>query len=125
MNAHVLPVKTTDAAGLLKAMGNERRLCVLLHLAEGEKAVGELETLVGLSQSALSQHLALLRLEGLVQTRRQAQTIFYSLRGEAVTAVLSLLARICPADPDVAGVGGHAAPTPIRRPADVAGMGRP
>ncbi|MFV3076463.1 ArsR/SmtB family transcription factor [Niveispirillum fermenti] len=125
MNAPVLPVKTTDAAALLKAMGNERRLCVLLHLAEGEKAVGELETLVGLSQSALSQHLALLRLEGMVQTRRQAQTIFYSLRGEAVTAVLSLLARIYPVDADPMADDGHAAPAPIRRPAAAAGMGRP
>lgn len=91
-----LPVKTAAAAALLKAMGNERRLSILLHLSQGEKSVGELETLVGLSQSALSQHLAVLRQERVVRTRRQAQTIFYRLDGEAVTAVLSLIRRLFP-----------------------------
>lgn len=97
MNAPALPVKTDQAAALLKAMGNERRLCILLHLADGEKTVGALERLVGLSQSALSQHLAVLRLEQVVRTRRQAQTIFYALNGEPVAAVLSALSRIYPA----------------------------
>ena len=69
----------TDAAQLLKALANEKRLMILCLLAEGERSVGELNALLDLSQSALSQHLALLREEGLVQTRREAQTIHYSL----------------------------------------------
>ncbi|OYQ32282.1 hypothetical protein CHU95_15845 [Niveispirillum lacus] len=97
MDAATLTVKTNAAAALLKAMGNERRLSILLYLSQGEKSVGELEQLVGLSQSALSQHLAVLRQEGLVCTRRQAQTIFYRLDGETVSAVLTLVRRHFPA----------------------------
>jgi DNA-binding transcriptional ArsR family regulator len=80
-----------DASKLLKAMGNERRLLILCHLALGEKSVGELESLVELSQSALSQHLARLRRDGLVRTRRSAQTIYYSLKGEEAAAVMKVL----------------------------------
>lgn len=68
-----------DAAQLLKALANENRLQVLCLLAEGERSVGEINALLDLSQSALSQHLAVLREEGLVQTRREAQVIYYSL----------------------------------------------
>ena len=82
------------ASRLLKAMGNRRRLHILSLLEAGERRVGELESLVGLSQSALSQHLARLRRDGLVTTRRQAQTIFYSLAGDEVRAVLTALARV-------------------------------
>jgi len=79
------------ASELLKAMGNEHRLLILCHLLHGEKSVGELEKLIGLSQSALSQHLARLRRDSLVQTRRAAQTIYYSLAGKEAQAVLSTL----------------------------------
>ncbi|KAF1721271.1 ArsR/SmtB family transcription factor [Pseudoxanthomonas wuyuanensis] len=68
-----------EAAQLLKALANEKRLLVLCLLAEGERSVGDLNALLDLSQSALSQHLAVLREEGLVATRRDAQSIFYSL----------------------------------------------
>lgn len=68
-----------DAARLLKAIANENRLMMLCTLAEGERSVGELNAGLDLSQSALSQHLALLREDGLVHTRRDAQTIYYSL----------------------------------------------
>ena len=68
-----------EAAKLLKALANERRLQVLCLLADGERSVGEVNELLDLSQSALSQHLAVLRQEGLVVTRREAQTIRYSL----------------------------------------------
>src|SRR3546814_5445064 len=71
------------ASSLLKAMGNERRFTVLCHLAERERSVGDLERLIGLSQSALSQHLARLRRDGLVTTRRNAQTIYYALDGRS------------------------------------------
>ena len=68
-----------DAARLLRALANEKRLMLLCALGEGEQSVGELNARVDLSQSALSQHLAVLREDGLVGTRREAQTIYYSL----------------------------------------------
>lgn len=74
MQAHA-----SDAARLLKALANEKRLQILCLLAEGERSVGDINDLLDLSQSALSQHLAVLREENLVRTRREAQTIFYSL----------------------------------------------
>lgn len=80
------------ASRLLKAMSNESRLVVLSTLAEkGESSVGSLEPTVGLSQSALSQHLARLRRDGLVTTRRDAQTIYYSLASDDVRTVLRAL----------------------------------
>lgn len=80
-----------EAVTLLKAMSNENRLLVLCQLAKGEKCVGDLEKAVGLSQSALSQHLARLSHDGIVQARRSAQNIFYSLRGDAPERVITLL----------------------------------
>lgn len=69
-----------EVAGLLKAMGNQRRLMVLCQLAEhGEMRVGDLALAVGLSQSALSQHLGLLRQEGLLAFRREAQVLWYRI----------------------------------------------
>ena len=78
-------------AKMLKAMGKEKRLEILYNLSEQELNVGELEKIVGLSQSALSQHLAVLRAENIVKTRRVAQTIFYSIRSDKVLKVLQLL----------------------------------
>jgi ArsR family transcriptional regulator, virulence genes transcriptional regulator len=80
-----------EAAQLLKALANERRLQVLCLLAGGERSVGEINELLDLSQSALSQHLAVLREEGLVATRREAQTIFYSLTPGPAGAVMQTL----------------------------------
>lgn len=68
-----------DAARLLKTLGNEKRLMILCLLVDGERSVGDLNAQLDLSQSALSQHLAVLRTDGLVRTRRDAQTILYSL----------------------------------------------
>lgn len=80
-----------DAARLLKALANERRLMLLCLLAEGERSVGQLNDALDLSQSALSQHLALLRQDGLVVTRREAQTIYYALApGPAMLVVATL-----------------------------------
>lgn len=79
------------AVNLLKAFSNEKRLAIICALYQGEKCVGELEHLINLSQSALSQHLARLRRDGLVDTRRDAQTIYYSLKNEAAEAVLRCL----------------------------------
>lgn len=79
------------AANLLKSMGNPARLMVLCQLTVGEKSVGELERAVPMSQSALSQHLALLRMRKLVKTRRAGQSIYYSLSGVEASAILATL----------------------------------
>ena len=84
----------SPGARLLKAMGNEKRLKILYYLSEKELNVGELEKLIGLSQSALSQHLAVLRAENMVKTRRSAQTIYYSLQGDKVRRVLDVIEQI-------------------------------
>ena len=81
----------SDAAGLMKALGNESRLMILCILAEGEQSVSELNAIVPLSQSALSQQLARLRQQGLVKTRRESQTIFYSLADGPADRVITLL----------------------------------
>jgi DNA-binding transcriptional ArsR family regulator len=83
-----------DAAQMLKALGNEQRLLILCNLLERPLSVGELNQRLSLSQSALSQHLALLREAGYVETRREAQTIHYSLPDGPVTRVLALLEDI-------------------------------
>lgn len=80
-----------SGAKMLKAMGNEKRLEILFQLYDKEQNVGELEKVVGLSQSALSQHLAVLRGENLVKTRRNAQTIYYSIKSDKAIKVLDLL----------------------------------
>lgn len=83
-----------DAAGLLKALANERRLMILCLLAEGERSVHEINEIVGLSQSALSQHLAVLRDEGLVHTRREAQAVYYAIEPGPACEVIRTLHRI-------------------------------
>ena len=86
-----LQQRASDASALMKAMSNENRLMILCNLLHGEKTVGELEHGIGLSQSALSQHLAVLRENHLVSTRRDAQSIFYSLAGGEARAVIETL----------------------------------
>jgi ArsR family transcriptional regulator len=89
--------KANEAAALLKALAHKARLMVLCQLTEGEHAVGALQAGSGLSQSALSQHLAKLREEGLVATRREGQTIYYRLADPKAARVLETLAAIyCP-----------------------------
>ena len=89
-----------DAAQLLKALANENRLQVLCLLASGERSVGEINALLDLSQSALSQHLAVLRNDGLVNTRREGQTILYALAdGPALRVIETLHGIYCGADP--------------------------
>lgn len=89
-----------QASALLKAMSNERRLLILCHLSRGEHSVSELCELVDVSQSALSQHLAKLRHDDLVKTRRDAQTIYYSLKGPAVSRILDTLYELYCAEAD-------------------------
>ncbi|NND66245.1 MAG: winged helix-turn-helix transcriptional regulator [Halioglobus sp.] len=86
-----------QAAQLLKKMANEHRLLVLCALADGEMSVSELNAVIPLSQSALSQHLAALRAAGLVQTRRESLSVYYRLQGEAAIKVIEVLQSIyCP-----------------------------
>jgi ArsR family transcriptional regulator len=89
-----LQSKAAKASEFLKALGNPHRLMILCELLEGERSVGELEAAVGLRQSALSQHLARLRQERLVATRREGQTIRYRLADPAVAKTMSLLHEI-------------------------------
>lgn len=85
------------AADLLKAMAHPQRLRVLCLLVEGERSVGDINREIELSQSALSQHLAKLRDEGLVATRKEAQTVFYSLAaGPALEVIRTLHDVYCP-----------------------------
>lgn len=85
------------AARLLKALSNEKRLMILCQLGDGEHAVSALLPRVGLSQSALSQHLALLREEGLISGRRDGVSILYRIADPAVLKVITVLAEIyCP-----------------------------
>jgi|SRR5512139_2483678 len=91
MNIEAVKSKAGEAATFLKSMANDRRLVVLCELVKGEKTVGELEAVAGLSQSALSQHLAKLREAKLVATRRQSQTIYYSLANAGVKRLIDVL----------------------------------
>jgi DNA-binding transcriptional ArsR family regulator len=93
------------AAAMLRSMGSKRRLLVLCNLVHGERSVGELQRIIGLSQSALSQHLAVLRRMRLVQVRRSAQTIYYRLSGREVAAILETLYELyCAPDGGACGV---------------------
>lgn len=94
MKYQALEKESKKASSLLKALANEKRLAILCHLSRGEHAVGELSERVDLSQSALSQHLAKLRRDRLVATRRDAQTIYYSLRGEWLLPLLDRLQQL-------------------------------
>ena len=87
------------ASSLMKTLGHKDRLMILCHLAEGEKSVGQIAQILEISQSPLSQHLSRMRKEGLVDTRREAQTIFYSLKsGEASKIVEVLYELFCASD---------------------------
>lgn len=93
--------KAEEAARLLASLAHGKRLMALCHMLQGEKSVGPLAGLVGLSPTALSQHLARLRDLGLVETRREGQTIFYRLASPEVRAILETLYRLycAPEDP--------------------------
>lgn len=78
----------TRAANFLKAVSHENRLLILCHLASGEKSVTELEKLLAARQAAVSQQLARLRLEGLVDSRRDGKTIYYSLNDPNVVKII-------------------------------------
>jgi ArsR family transcriptional regulator, virulence genes transcriptional regulator len=80
-----------EAAGFLKAMAHEGRLMILCHLVKGEKSVTELENLLSSRQAAVSQQLARLRLEGIVDYRREGKAIFYTIKDPKVFKLINLL----------------------------------
>ena len=100
-----LEAASEDAGRLLRALANPHRMMILCLLADGEKSVGELGARIDLAQSAFSQHLARLRADGIVSTRREAQRIFYSLRDDSVLRLIRVLHEI------------YCGPQPADRPA--------
>jgi DNA-binding transcriptional ArsR family regulator len=80
-----------QASDLLKALSSRHRLLIICQLIDGERSVGELAELLGLRDSTVSQHLALLRRDGLVSARRDAQTIYYSIASEPARDILKTL----------------------------------
>lgn len=93
-----LAQQSAQAAALLRALANEQRLLILCHLsAAGELSVSALGERMALSQSSLSQHLARLREDGVVNFRREAQTLFYHIADEKAARILALLHQLyCP-----------------------------
>ena len=96
MRPALLVDRADEIAPVLALLGNAKRLAIMCHLAEGELSVGALADKVGLSQSALSQHLAKLRAQGLVDTRRERQMIYYSCPPGPVPELLSCLVTLFP-----------------------------
>ena len=91
MDFEAMQRNASDAVSLLKGLANESRLMIMCVLSEGEMSVGQLNDRIALSQSALSQHLAVLREQDLVQTRRASQTIYYRLADTAALNIIQLL----------------------------------
>ena len=95
IDPRALQAKAGAVAGLLGALANDRRLLILCNLVEeGEATVGDLADAIGLSQSALSQHLARMREEGIVTFRRDAQTLWYRIADPRVESLLATLHRL-------------------------------
>jgi DNA-binding transcriptional ArsR family regulator len=97
MKVDVMEAAADQASELLKALSNRHRLLIICQLIEGERSVGDLAEVLGLRDSTVSQHLALLRKDGLVVARRDAQTIYYSIASNPAREVLTTLYRVfCP-----------------------------
>jgi len=105
-------VEAADAAcDLLKALANRHRLMIICQLFGGERSVGDLADLLGIRQAAVSQHLALLRKDGLVATRRDGQTIYYRIGSEPARAMVEALYQ-CYCVPGRAGPSDEPATAP-------------
>ena len=94
MNVDAMEAAADSASDLLKALANRHRLLIVCQLIDGERSVGDLAELLGLRDSTVSQHLALLRKDGLVSARRDAQTIYYSIASEPAREILAALYRV-------------------------------
>ena len=91
MNITDMQKTADDACALLKALAHPHRLILICQLVDGEKSVGELADLLALRDSTVSQHLSVLRKDGLVASRRDGQTIWYSIRNRTALEVVELL----------------------------------
>jgi ArsR family transcriptional regulator, virulence genes transcriptional regulator len=91
IKSKAMAAKAGDAAELLKALANRHRLLIICQLIEGERSVGDLAEFLGIRDSTVSQHLALLRRDGLVEARREGQTMWYSIGSAPARAVLETL----------------------------------
>jgi len=91
LNPRKMALAAARASELMKTLGHKDRLMTLCHLVLSEKSVGELVQLLDIPQSPLSQHLARMRQEGLVKTRREAQTIYYSIASPEVERIVEVL----------------------------------
>jgi len=94
IDSEIMERAADQASELLKALSNRHRLLIICQLIDGERSVGELAEFLNLRDSTVSQHLALLRKDGLVASRRDAQTIFYSIASEPARAVLKTLYQV-------------------------------
>ena len=94
MNLEALERQAGAAEGLLKVVANRRRVTILCELSRGERSVSDLGEAIGLSQSALSQHLARLRADRIVATRRESRTFYYSLGSDGVRKLIDLLHQL-------------------------------
>lgn len=109
--ARTIANSADELASLLSLLGNTKRLLIVSHLLEQEMSVGRIAESVDLSQSALSQHLAKLRAAGLVTTRREKQTIYYSCNSQLAQKLFDTLEEVCnePEMPLQDGYGGDSA----------------
>ncbi len=98
-DADIMEVAADQASDLLKALSNRHRLLIICQLVDDERSVGELAAFLGLRDSTVSQHLALLRKDGLVTARRDGQTIYYSIASEPAREVLKTLYQVYCATP--------------------------
>jgi DNA-binding transcriptional ArsR family regulator len=110
MNVVKMKTSAASATTLLKGLANQHRLIILCHLADGERSVGELEALLGMRQPHLSQHLARLRRDALVATRRDSRTIYYRLGSTAAARVIRTLYELYCA-PAGKRAGGRTSPS--------------
>src|ERR1700687_4995271 len=99
IDSAVMELAADRASDLLKALSNRHRLLIICPVIDGEGSVGDLAEFLGLRDSTVSQHLALLRKDGLVSARRVAQTIYYSIASEPAREVLKTLYQVYCAPP--------------------------
>ncbi|KQY26421.1 ArsR family transcriptional regulator [Caulobacter sp. Root1455] len=101
-NSTTLKASADDACALLKALANPHRLMIVCALIDGEQSVGALAQALGVRETLASQHLGLLRRDGVVSARREGQTIYYGLRGGQARALVETLSRLFCAVPEAA-----------------------
>lgn len=121
-----LKAKAPQAAELLRQLGNANRLLILCHISQEERSVGQLEQDLGIRQPGLSQQLAELRQAGLVKTRRESRSIYYSIADERAEAVMAMLYEIFCKDARAVTerLRGEGAAEPSRLPGDTARFAR-